>query len=225
MRDLKIVLPIMLVATLLISSCSEENLNNDISGTGNIISKSQSLDPFTEIEVRNYCNVEVVAGSENRVEYSDYENIVAYLVFEVENDRLIIKTIPESTTVHHSKAKAKLYLSGNLHSLFVKGSGNIDLISPFEGVNNFSIAGSGNINAHSSLDSANITCVISGSGNMDLLQIHSANATGIISGSGNIMVAVSTNLNGSITGSGNIYYQGNPAVVKNISGSGNVIQL
>lgn len=220
--------PISIVFSLFLvfSGCSKENINNDIiMGTGNIVSQTQNLISFAEIELRNYCNVEVIEGTENKVEYSDYENIIEHLNFEVIENRLIIQTLPQNILINHSNAKAKVYIKSSLNSVLITGSGNINLLSAFDGISQFTITGSGNIVSNSNSTSASINCNITGSGSMDLLRIRSSIATTSIAGSGDIKITVSSELNALISGSGNTYYNGNPIVFKNITGSGNVIKL
>lgn len=190
------------------------------------MSQTAALSSFTEIEVRSYCNVEVVTGAENKVEYSDYENIIQYLRFEVVGSRLVVKTIPEEISISNSRAKAKVYSTGNLKAVNITGSANVDLASSFNGINTLSITGSGNIVSSANVTTPSIDCTITGSGNLNLLKVNSLSAKCTILGSGNITIAVSSSLNANIVGSGNIYYQGNPTdFVVNITGTGKVIKL
>jgi len=211
--------------TLILSSCKKELFNAELSGSGNIISQTLSLNSFTEIEISNSCDVELVAGSSNKVVYSDYENIIQHLKFELVGNKLVIKTIPENISISNSKAKAKVYISDSLTALFISGSGNMSLKNSFNGINTCNISGSGNIIAEINSTSSNMNASITGSGNIDILKISSQNALSTISGSGNISMAVSHTLTGVISGSGNISYLGNPTVTKNITGSGTVIKL
>lgn len=170
--------------------------------------------------------MEVAKGTENKVEYSDYENIIQYLKFEVVGNRLIVKTIPENISISNSQAKAKVVLVGNLNAVYITGSANVDLLSSFNGLNKLGITGSGNIVSSGNTTAPSIDCSITGSGNLSLLKVNSTTAKCAIAGSGNITIAVSGSLNASIAGSGNIYYQGNPAdIVVNITGSGKVVKL
>ncbi|MFM8744791.1 MAG: hypothetical protein ACKODM_15885, partial [Cytophagales bacterium] len=82
---------ILFLFAFFLSSCIKVSIDkmsiDRISGSGNIASQTLVLSSFTEIEVRNYCNMEVEKGTENKVEYSDYENIIQYLKFEVVGNR------------------------------------------------------------------------------------------------------------------------------------------
>ncbi|MFM8740925.1 MAG: GIN domain-containing protein, partial [Cytophagales bacterium] len=130
---------ILFLFAFFLSSCIKVSIDkmsiDRISGSGNIASQTLVLSSFTEIEVRNYCNMEVEKGTENKVEYSDYENIIQYLKFEVVGNRLIVKTIPENISISNSQAKAKVVLTGNLDAVYITGSADVDLLSSFIGLN------------------------------------------------------------------------------------------
>lgn len=225
MKVPKSLISILFLVAFFVYSCQKETINR-ISGKGNIVNETVALSSFTEIEVRSYCTMEVTKGTENKIEYSDYENIIQYVKFEVLGNRLIIKTIPENISISNSQAKAKVFLTGNLNAVYITGSANMDLLSSFNGLNKLAITGSGNIVSSGTTTVPSIDCSITGSGNLSLLKVNSTTAKCAIAGSGNITIAVSASLNASIVGSGNIYYQGNPAdIVVNVTGSGKVIKL
>lgn len=217
MKTFNYLLIIPVMQFLLFTSCS------GINGSGNIISKTQRLDDFTEIEIRNYCNVELLKGTENKVEYSDYENLIEHLKFEVVGKKLIVETTPENLTIYNSEATAKIYLTGALSKVSILGSADVKIVDSFSGLSELNISGSGSIEVGRDIMTQSIDCSISGSGSMDLLKIHSETANCTISGSGDISITVLKSLDASISGSGNIEYEGNPSsLVQNVSGSGSV---
>lgn len=214
---------LFLISSLtLMMSCQEIN---SISGSGNIATRTQDLNSFTEVELTNFMDVEIFTGSTNQVEFSDYDNLLQYYTFDVVGNRLVIKTNPGNTTIRHSEAKARVYVAGPLSALQLLGSGNLTLMDSFDGISECTISGSGNIVAEASATSSNMDASISGSGNIDILKISIEQADCTISGSGNISITVSKSLKADITGSGNIFYYGNPTVSKTVPGSGNVIKL
>jgi hypothetical protein len=216
-------LPIVpLVFLFLFSSCMNEN--NTIEGSGKILTNTQTLNPFSEIEIENGCNVEVVSGTENKVEFSDYENIIEHLKFEVVDNKLIIQTA-DNISISNSEAKAKIYVKGDLTKIFIVGSSTVDLLHSFSGLNELSISGSGTINVEQDIITHFINCSISGSGTMNLLKINASTADCDVSGSGTISITVSESLQATISGSGDIQYQGNPTLTQDITGSGSVEKL
>lgn len=221
---------VFLSALVFIFSCNKNNSLNSQpggsqTGTGSISSQSVNLNSFSEIEIANYCDVEIDTGTTNKVEYSDYDNLVQYLKFEIVGNRLVVKTIPENTLITNSKAKAKIYVAGSLTGLIISGSGNMTLANSFNGISQCTVSGSGNLVANANSTSTNMAATILGSGSIDILKITSQSANCTISGSGNISVAVTNDLTANISGSGSISYLGNPSVSKNTTGSGKVIKL
>jgi hypothetical protein len=221
---------VFISALVFIFSCNKNSdMNsqpvNSQTGTGSISSSSINLSSFNEIEITNYCDVEIDTGATNKVDYSDYGNLVQYLKFEIVGNRLVVKTFPENTLITNSKAKAKIYVAGNLKGLFISGSGNMTLANSFNGISQCTVSGSGNLMANENSTSTNMAATISGSGSIDILKITSQSANCTVSGSGNISVAVTNDLTANISGSGSISYLGNPTVSKSITGSGNVTEL
>jgi hypothetical protein len=212
---------LMLASVLLIVSCKKDI----IVGSGSISTQTQNLGAFTEIEISNNCDIEVIKDSLNKVEFSEYENLIQYLKFEIVGTRLVVKTAPDDISFTNSKAKAKIYVSGALAGLFISGSGDIDIKSAFNTLNTCNLSGSGNIFAEATATSADMNVKISGSGDVDILKITSQTADCSISGSGDISLSVTNSLKATISGSGDIEYSGNPTVTKNISGSGSVRKL
>lgn len=210
-------------------SCSNDDsiakLPNLETGTGSLASKNINLNSFNEIEIANYCNVEIVTGTTNKVEYSDYDNLIQYLKFEIIGNKLIVKTVPENAVITNSKAKAKIYVAGNLTGLFISGVGNMTISNSFDNISTYNISGSGNIVANANATATSINATITGSGNIDILKINTQSAVCKTSGTGNITIAVVNSLNANISGFGNISYSGNPTITKNITGIGSVIKL
>ncbi len=228
----KIISNLLILATLVLTfSCTKDNYmnissnNSQDEGTGTITSKSLELSPFNEIEIANYCDVEIVTGTTNKVEYSDFDNIIQYLKFEVINNRLVLKTVPENITIKNTKAKAKIFVAGSLTGLFISGSGDMSILNSFENISICDVSGSGNLVANSDSTSKSLASTVSGSGDIDILKISSQDASCTISGSGDISVTAANTLDAKISGSGNVSYSGNATVTKTISGSGELIKL
>ena len=204
-----------------ITSTSE----NELAGKGNIATRSLELQPFNAIEVSNYCDVEIVKDKTNKVKYSDYENIIDNLEFVISDNKLFVKSKRNNTSISNSKAKAKIYLAGNLSSLVISGSADATISSPFNSLNELMISGSGDITCSSPLKANDISCTITGSGDMNLFNISANNAECKVVGSGDISINVVRNLESSIIGSGDIKYKGNPRIDKKIIGSGELTKV
>jgi hypothetical protein len=235
-----------IIYVFLLNSCiNTENFKSIISNK-EVVSKELILGSFEKINISNSCNVEVVRGNSYKVEYSDYENVIDNLIFEVKENQLLISSKkPENDFFSNSVAKSKIFIVGNLNEISISGSGEINVkdknITPnlkcsilgsgdINIQNNESqhvdvdIVGSGDVNLKSG-DIKDANCVISGSGSIDLVPVKVIQARCVISGSGLIKINVLKELEGNISGSGSIEYTGNPKIVSRISGSGEVIPL
>jgi hypothetical protein len=96
---------IAIATSFAFSACQKQKV---FVGSGTITSKSQELGTFTDIEIENGCNIKVVAASTNKVEFSDHENIVQLLKFEVVGTKVVIKNTENVLSISNSKAKAKV---------------------------------------------------------------------------------------------------------------------
>jgi len=229
--------------SLLLSGCEDGDFSfgKHINGTGSIISKSRQFSKFEEIEVANNSDVEIYRGNEQKVEVSDYENIIKYTQATVEGGRLIIKNEPENINISNSRSKVIIYTPYAIHVLHISGSGNIVLKDAFNDISKVSISGSGDIEAEQPCElnklnasitgsgdllfkgTANeISLHISGSGDIKFSEVKATSVNCRISGSGDASVFATGKLEANISGSGDIEYFGHPTISSIISGSGEV---
>lgn len=240
MKAFKILIPAIIIL-LSLQACNKGRIWG-IRGKGSNISETRNVGAFIGVDLRCDADVELVRDSTFTIEFTGQENILKVLDTKVENGNLIIDY--KKRVWHHNKVKIIIH-TGNLQSVFISGSGNINIQNEMN-ANTFDlkISGSGNINA-ATLKAETLTAHISGSGNIKIPggaiqsarfsisgsgNINSEYAVSAamdakISGSGNITVNVSETLNASISGSGDIKYIGNPTVTVNISGSGKVTHI
>ncbi len=203
-------------------SCCKEGFY----GSGEIKSIYLKLDDFSKIELLNYCNIEIIPGTENKVIYSDYENIIDLLKFEITQDILKIRSDNENIVIRNSKAYAKIYVKTNISEISLFGSGDFKIQNSLDKNCRLAIGGSGNIDIIENTSLENVYANIYGSGNIYLDKINTISANCKIFGSGNIFVWVQEALVANIAGSGNIYYRGYPTnTTTSITGSGNIIHL
>ena len=225
----------LICALTLFTSCFREI------GRGEIVSEIRNVGNFTEIELTNSADVQILKGNTLKVEVSDYENLIEHLQVETINNKLIIKTKAFRMGLRNSKEKVTITIPDILKSIEISGSGNLIITDDFKGIESFKISGSGNISAISltnlsninveingsgdielSGSASNFTSKISGSGNINCGYFETQNATCTISGSGDISIHAVQNLTATISGSGNINYYGNPVVSSTITGSGDL---
>lgn len=233
------ILALALFFVVFITGCTMET----VIGSGNIVTQSQAVAGFEEIEVASHCDVEIYQDSVYSVQVSEYENLIQYLKFELNGKKLLITTRPDHVSISNSHAHAVIHMPDVLRKLTISGSSDINLKSGFKDISSLSVTGSGNIigeqpaqmnNVSASVDGSgdirmvgsanNLNLSISGSGNIDFAGVKALSANCSIDGSGDISVNVSNALVATINGSGDIEYYGNPTVTKKINGSGKVVK-
>jgi len=211
-----------------------------VRGNGDMVTKTRNVGQYDKVSVGGSFDVKLYAGAEGKLTITIDENLLEYLVTEVDNGKLKIKWKKGSNVSHRSKIlvtvpfkdidAVSLAGSGDVYSdnvikadsfkTALAGSGDIKLEVDATSVSS-SLAGSGDIELSGSANS--IKCSIAGSGDIEAYDLSSNDADIRISGSGGVKINVKNNLSARISGSGNIYYKGNPAKQDiKVSGSGNV---
>ncbi len=198
-----------------------------VSGTGGIATQTINLADFSEVELKKIGEVEIVSGSEYKVEISDYENLLPYAKVYLEGKRLVVSY--DSVQVMGSKLKISVTIPDQLTKAIVSGSGNIVVNSGFatESVH-LMVSGAGNITAYN-INSNEVNIVLSGagiieakgtagnimldvkgSGTIKCKELMCNNAVCDIRGVSNVFVSVRNKLKVSAFAVGGLTYYGNP---------------
>lgn len=229
----------LFVSILFLTSCNAQKYGR-IKGSGNIINETRNVGSFEKVAVSGSFDVFLVKGNEGKLDIKIEDNLLAYLVTEVDNGKLKIKW-KKGTSINTRKAVIITVYFKDIEAVSLSGSGDIigkDLIKS----NNFEVAvagsgdikldvetnemdaaisGSGDIDLEGS--SENFTAAIAGSGDIDAVNLKTDKAELRISGSGGITITVINELVAKISGSGDIKYKGNPKIEDiKVSGSGDV---
>lgn len=229
------------IAFLIISTTiNAQFFNKRISGNGDIVTKTRSVDDYDKIGVAGSFNVKLYKGNEGTITIKADENLLEYIITEVENGDLKIKfkkgyTINSRKTIEitvpfEDIEAISLAGSGDVFStdvikspelkLSLAGSGNLNLNVDTNDLDS-SIAGSGNIKLNG--ETKEFSCNIAGSGNLNGSDLKASVAKAKIAGSGNIKINAVNEIHAKIAGSGNVIYSGDPEIIKsNSAGSGYV---
>lgn len=216
-----------------------------IEGNGSLKKESRNPGEFASIASAGSWDVMVAYGTTCSVQVEGDENLLPYIVTEVESNKLNIHS--KKNTNLRSKNKIVIYVTlTNLSNLSLSGSGNIMGEGKFssDGPMQVSIAGSGNVkmafNRAKSISmnisgSGNIELAgtaetaeisISGSGNADCGKLQVDKALAKISGSGNVKIFANQSIKANISGSGNVLYKGAANDIETHSaGSGKVKRI
>jgi hypothetical protein len=200
---------------------------NQISGNGNVITENRNISKINEIRNSGSINVEIRNGSDYLVSVEDDENLLPYVITEVNGNTLNIR-YKNGVSINNDHASVIVTVP-SLERITTSGSGDISGNDIIKSDEEFEIhsTGSGDVDIH--LDAPSIKVSGSGSGNIQLsgrtrdfdarmsgsgdlmcANLQSENTSVSISGSGNASVFASVSLKARTTGSGDINYSGNP---------------
>jgi len=234
-----VILSLVVVFTI---SCSAQ-WGKGIKGNGNTVSIDRSVGEYDGIAVSGWFDVDLVDGKEGELTLEGEENLLEYIITEVENGKLVIKTEkgvnlkPSSwkdgiriTVPVESIDAVSLSGSGDIvgkttlktsdFKTAMSGSGDITLDLETESLS-ASMSGSGDMNL--SGKTKNFDATISGSGDIKAYDLIADNVEATVSGSADIKVTAKEMLTARVSGSGDISYRGNPKKVDTkTSGSGDV---
>lgn len=223
-------------------SCSGQ-WGKGIKGNGNTVVIDRSVGEYDGIAVAGWFDVDLVNGKEGELTLEGEENLLEYIITEVKNGKLVIKTekgvnlkpsswkdgiritVPvESIDAISLSGSAdivgKTTLKASDFKTAMSGSGDITLDLETESLS-ASMSGSGDMNLSGNTD--NFEATISGSGDIKAFDLIADNVEATVSGSADIKVTANKMLKARVSGSGDISYRGNPKKVDTkTSGSGDI---
>ena len=230
---------ILVVSILFITGCTAQNRGR-VKGNGNVIHKTKDVGSFEKIGVSGAFDIYLVKGKEGHLDIKIEDNLLPYLVTEVDNGQLKIKW-KKGTNISTRKGVvitvqfksingvgltgsgdivSKDLIKADHFKAAVSGSGDIDLEVESNSLR-AAVSGSGDIVLKGSTKS--FDAAVAGSGDISAFHLKSDNAEVKVSGSGDVELTVKNELKARVSGSGDISYKGNPKIqdVK-VSGSGDV---
>ncbi|MFD2727713.1 head GIN domain-containing protein [Hyunsoonleella rubra] len=226
---------------LLFVSTSFAQWGKGIKGNGKVTSVTRSTSDYEGIKCAGSMNFVLVKGKEGNIEIEGEENLLEYIITEVKDNKLIVKT-KKGTYIKPSWGKpikitipfediSSVSLSGsgdivsediinaeNL-SVYLSDSGDIVLNIKTESTESAS-SGSGDITLKGV--SNNLKTKITGSGDFHGFDLDTNNTEASTTGSGDIEVVSNKFLKARVTGSGDIEYRGDPKLDTTVSGSGSI---
>ena len=200
MKNTKLFMSAIAIASLFISSCTKDYMN--ISGIGPITTKTIQVDNFSAIDMEGVSDVYITYGTEQKVSVTGHANIISRIQTDVSNGTWYIELERGNYGQYELSYHLTLPLIEEIRS---SGTGNV-IINEFPAQEDLSVKliGTGSFKGFPMLVN---DCDID------------------ISGSGNAEVSVESNLEVNIDGSGSVYYKGDPIIRDHIQGSGTVSKL
>ncbi|MEO5788418.1 MAG: head GIN domain-containing protein [Gelidibacter sp.] len=231
---------IVLIAALLVASTIQAQKR--IKGNGNITSVTRTTSDYNTVNFAGSFDYVLVSGKEGQIKIEGEENLLPYIITEVKNGNLTIKT-ENNISLQTSRNKTikitvpfedisavSLAGSGDVWNegiisttrfkVSVTGSGdvklNLDVTSIEAGVN-----GSGELDLKGKTNTLNVS--VSGSGEYKGFNLDATDVDVSVTGSGDAKVVCNGHLKARVTGSGDIKYRGNPKTEDSkVAGSGSI---
>lgn len=176
---------ILLTALLFCISLSYAG-GKKINGNGKMTTTTRSTSDYDAIACAGSFDYVLVAGTEGKITLEGEENLLQYIITEVKDNKLIIKT-ENHINLRPSNNKA------------------IKITIPFKDIHSVSLAGSGDLWNEDVISSTNLEVALSGSGDV-VLNIEASNTVGKVAGSGDLTLKGNTNrLEAKVAGSGDFH--------------------
>ena len=233
----------VIVCAISISFTAQAQWGKTIKGNGNKVTIERTTQDYDEVSVSGWFDVALVDGKEGRLTIAGEENLLEYIMTEVKDGKLVIKTkkgvnlktsgwnsgihitVPVEAIRSVSMAGSgdivgKTKLTSDTFSTNMSGSGDISLAIESQSLS-ASMSGSGDIVL--SGRTIDFDATISGSGDIEAYNLEADNVSATVSGSADIQVTAKKSLKARVSGSGDISYRGNPEKVDTkTSGSGDI---
>ncbi len=171
-----------------------------VNGSGDVEAMEVTLPAFDGVSVTGTCDVEIVIGETQAVEFYAQSEILDVLKYEVINGMLHIGFKPDYNVNTSKEIRAEIMIP-SLNFIGVTGEGNFDLEGAQQELLDIHISGAGDVEAFD-------------------LEVKACNIR--ISGVGDCELNVVNTLDVNISGVGNVLYRGNPTVNTDVSGVGNI---
>ena len=213
-----------------------------ITGNKEVTNQTTSVMNFEQISVTGMMEVQLIQGSDGKIDIEAESNLMEFIETEVNNGHLRI-SIQKGVNIEPSKnypirivvpfeTLGALTLTGSGHirnsdvikardfKINVTGSGNMNLNLITENLES-TITGSGDLKLKGTAREFN--CKVTGSGDVFAYDLKAVKVDASITGSGDVEVSVENELDAKISGSGDIKYRGNPDKQNfKTSGSGSI---
>ncbi|WP_431137598.1 head GIN domain-containing protein [Psychroserpens mesophilus] len=174
-----------------------------IKGNGTTTTTTRSTSDYDAVACAGSFDYVLVKGNEGEIILEGEENLLEYIITEVKNNKLVIKT-------------------ENNVNLKPSNNKTIKITIPFQDISSVSLAGSGDLWNEDIITATNLTVALAGSGDV-VLNIEASNTEGKVAGSGDLTLKGNTNkLEAKVAGSGDFHgfnLQSNHTDVA-VSGSG-----
>ncbi|WP_040254656.1 head GIN domain-containing protein [Psychroserpens mesophilus] len=232
----------ILLTTLLFCITFSYAGDKNIRGNGNMTTITRSTSNYDGIACAGQFDYVLVAGTEGTITIEGEENLLDYIITEVKDNRLVIKTQNHINLKPSNNKTIKIRIPfKEISSVSLSGSGDLwneDIIA----ANNLKVAlaGSGDIVLHIQATTTEgkvagsgdltlkgstnkLEAKVAGSGDFHGFDLQSNHTDVAVAGSGDAEVVCNESLRARVAGSGDIEYRGNPKTEDTkVAGSGSI---
>lgn len=235
---------ILLLSALLLTTTTQAQFwgNKTIKGNGNMTTITKSTNDYDTIKCAGWMDFVLVQGEEGNITIEGEENLLEYIVVEVNGNDLIVKTEKNiNLKTSWNKTITITIPFTDIDKVSLSGSGDVITKNTIN-ANRFetSLSGSGDIilDVQASYIEARVTgsgdvtltgntqdleASVTGSGDFHGFKLKADNTEASVTGSGDIEVVSTKKLKARVTGSGDIEYKGNPSNADTkVTGSGDI---
>jgi hypothetical protein len=157
-----------------------------IKGNGKVTTITRTTSDYDGISCAGSFDYILVSGTEGKITIEGEENLLQYVVTEVKDNKLVIKT------------EKNINLKPSLNK-------TIKVTIPFKDIDNVSLAGSGDLTNTDTIKATDLKVLLAGSGDI-VLNIETNNVKGSLAGSGDLTLKGNTNnLEANVAGSGDFH--------------------
>jgi len=180
---------ILTFATLLFINISHAQWwgnGEKIKGNGKVTTITRTTTDYDGISCAGSFDYILVSGTEGKITIEGEENLLQYVITEVKDNKLIVKT---EKNINLSPSSNK----------------TIKITIPFKDIDNVSLAGSGDLTNTDTIKATDLKVSLAGSGDV-VLTVETNNVKGSLAGSGDLTLKGNTNnLEANIAGSGDFH--------------------
>lgn len=237
---------LLILSLVLAGSVQAQWGGKKIKGNGKMVTEERQVGEFEEVALSGWFNVELVDGKEGEITIRGEENLLEYLVTEVDKGVLQIKE-EKGYNLKPSSWKDGIRITvavATISGVSLSGSGDLEsstilVTDEFDA----SLSGSGDVNIEVEADEVearlsgsgdleiagktkSLEVRVSGSGDVDAADLEAKEVDVVVSGSADVQVYATDYLKARVSGSGDVTYKGNPKKRDTkVSGSGEVTKM
>ena len=230
---------LLLVALVVVGTIQAQK---KIKGNGNIKSITRTTSDYDAVKFTGSFDYVLVAGKEGNIQLEGEENLLEYIITEVKNGQLIVRTQDRINLQTSNNKTIKITVPfESIDVVSLSGSGDVwneQIIV----ANEFKVSLSGSGDVKLDVESSNLDATVNGSGDLELkgkTENLKVNVTGSgdykgfeldandvevsVNGSGDARIKCNGHLKARVAGSGDIKYRGNPKKEDfKVAGSGSI---